>query len=123
MPVRRPVCLRSLPPTAGFGVTDHGRARPVVGRRQLVALTRALIARPRILLLDEPTASMDRTLESTILDALVRSQEPGVTVVTHKTSVVDYCDRVIVLDGGRVVLDGPRAQVIEALSGPKRGED
>lgn len=116
--------ITAHPQGLGLPITEGGLGLSS-GQRQLVALTRALIARPRILLLDEPTASMDRVLESTILDALIRSQDPGVTVmvVTHKTSVVDYCDRVIVLDGGRVVLDGPRAQVIEALSGPKKGED
>ena len=57
------------------------------------------------------------------MDALIRSQDPEVTVVivTHKTSVLEYCDRMIVMDAGRVVLDGPKAQVLEALAGPKTG--
>lgn len=117
------VVIAAHPLGLGLPITEGGLGLSA-GQRQLVALTRALISRPRILLLDEPTASMDKSLEGTILDALVRSQDPGVTVVvvTHKTSVVDYCDRVIVLDGGRIVLDGPKARVIEALSGPKTGE-
>lgn len=107
----------------GLPITEGGLGLSA-GQRQLVALTRALIARPRILLLDEPTASMDKALEKTILDAMIRSQGPEVTVVvvTHKTSVLDYCDRVLVLDMGRVVLDGPKPQVLEALSGKKVGD-
>ena len=106
----------------GLPITEGGLGLSA-GQRQLVALTRALIARPRILLLDEPTASMDKALEGTILDALIRSQAPEVTVVvvTHKTSVLDYCDRVLVLDAGRIILDGPKPQVLEALSGKRVG--
>ena len=107
----------------GLRITEGGLGLSA-GQRQLVALTRALIARPRILVLDEPTASMDRALERVILDALISSQDPSVTVVvvTHKTSVLDYCDRMIVMDKGEVVLDGPKSRVLEALSGNKAGE-
>ena len=114
--------IASHPQGLGLPITEGGLGLSA-GQRQLVALTRALIARPRILLLDEPTASMDKALEGVILDALIRSQDPEVTVVivTHKTSVLEYCDRMIVVDAGRVVLDGPKAQVLEALSGPKTG--
>ena len=114
--------IASHPQGLGLPITEGGLGLSA-GQRQLVALTRALIARPRILLLDEPTASMDKALEGVILDALIRSQDPEVTVVivTHKTSVLEYCDRMIVMDAGRVVLDGPKAQVLEALAGPKTG--
>ena len=114
--------IASHPQGLGLPITEGGLGLSA-GQRQLVALTRALIARPRILLLDEPTASMDKALEGVILDALIWSQDPEVTVVivTHKTSVLEYCDRMIVMDAGRVVLDGPKAQVLEALSGPKTG--
>jgi ATP-binding cassette subfamily C protein LapB len=110
--------IASHPDGLGLPITEGGLGLST-GQRQLVALTRALIARPRILLLDEPTASMDKTLEGIILDALVRSQGPDVTVVvvTHKTSVLEYCDRMLVVDAGHIVLDGPKAQVLGALSG------
>ena len=110
--------IASHPHGLGLPITEGGLGLST-GQRQLVALTRALIARPRILLLDEPTASMDKTLEGIILDALVRCQGPDVTVVvvTHKTSVLEYCDRMLVLDAGHIVLDGPKAQVLGALSG------
>ena len=108
----------------GLGLTisegGHGLS---VGQRQLVALTRILLARPRIVLLDEPTASMDKNLEDLVLGSIFRLLGPETTVVlvTHKNSVLEYCDRVIVLDAGGVVLDGPKAEVLAALGKPREG--
>lgn len=86
------------------------------GQRQAVAIARALISEPPILLLDEPTASMDLASEEAAKKNLaVFAAERTMIVVTHRTSLLDLVDRVIVIDKGRVVADGPKIQVIEAL--------
>jgi ATP-binding cassette subfamily C protein LapB len=81
-----------------------------------VAIARAVINDPPILLLDEPTASMDHTSEETVKNQL-RSYAVGRTmiVITHRTSLLDMADRIIVIDAGKVMADGPKAQVVEAL--------
>ncbi len=88
------------------------------GQRQLVALARALVNRPKILLMDEPTSSMDAQSEMSFLRQLKQASE-GVTLVavTHRPAVLELVSRVIVMDGGKVVLDGPRDKVLAALSG------
>ena len=87
------------------------------GQRQLVNLTRVFLRNPQIWLLDEPTASMDRALESQVLNAL-RSRlttKDTLILVTHKPELLDLVDRLIVIAGHQVVLDGPKAQVIAQL--------
>jgi ATP-binding cassette, subfamily C, bacterial LapB len=77
---------------------------------------RALIGEPPILLLDEPTGSMDHSSEEEIKTRL-RSYGAGRTmiIITHRTSLLELVDRIVVIDGGRIVADGPKAQVVEAL--------
>ena len=86
------------------------------GQRQGVAIARAVINDPSILLLDEPTSSMDHSSEEDIKKRL-REFIPGKTVilVSHRTSLLDLVDRIIVMDAGRIVADGPKDQVIQAL--------
>jgi ATP-binding cassette subfamily C protein LapB len=86
------------------------------GQRQGVAIGRALIGEPPILLLDEPTGSMDHASEEAIKNRL-RAAAAGKTmiVITHRTSLLDLVDRIIVLDAGKIVADGPKDQVIKAL--------
>ena len=92
------------------------------GQRQGVAIARAVIHDPPILLLDEPTASMDHTTEEGIKHSLREfSQGKTMLVITHRTPLLELVDRIIVIDGGRVVADGPKAQVIEALRQGKVG--
>lgn len=90
------------------------------GQRQLVGLTRLLIAKPRILLLDEPTAAMDGDLEASVMRQVFGGLPAQTTliVVTHKASLLRMVGRVVVLDQGRIVLDGPRADVLARLATP-----
>jgi ATP-binding cassette subfamily C protein LapB len=90
------------------------------GQRQLVALARCLLTRPRILLMDEPTSSMDAQSEATFLRQLKASAGTCTLVmVTHRPAVLELVDRVVVVDAGRIVMDGPKAKVLAALSGAK----
>ncbi|MDC6166159.1 type I secretion system permease/ATPase [Paucibacter sp. XJ19-41] len=88
------------------------------GQRQLVALARSLVTKPQVLLMDEPTSSMDAQSEVAFLRQL-RDAAPECTlvVVTHRPAVLELVSRVVVMDAGKLVLDGPRDQVLAALSG------
>lgn len=87
------------------------------GQRQLVGLTRLLMAQPRVMLLDEPTASMDAQLEARVMKHLFEEISPNslLVVVTHKVGVLAHVNRIIVVDKGKVMIDGPRDQVLEHL--------
>lgn len=86
------------------------------GQRQGVAIARAVVNTPQILLFDEPTGSMDFSSEEEVRRKL-REFAKGKTLlmVTHRTSLLDLVDRIIVVDYGKVVADGPKATVVEAL--------
>jgi ATP-binding cassette subfamily C protein LapB len=86
------------------------------GQRQGVAIARAVINDPPILLLDEPTSSMDYSSEADIKQRLSTfAKDKTLLLISHRTSVLDMAERIIVMDGGRIMADGPREQVITAL--------
>ena len=86
------------------------------GQRQGVAIARAVINNPSILLLDEPTSSMDYSSEDDIKRHLTEfARNKTVLLITHRTSLLDLADRIIVMDGGRIMADGPKNQVMTAL--------
>jgi len=86
------------------------------GQRQGVAIARAVINDPPILLLDEPTSSMDFSSEDDIKRRLIEfAKDKTVILISHRTSLLELADRIIVMDGGRIVADGPKDQVVTAL--------
>ena len=86
------------------------------GQRQGVAIARAVINDPPILLLDEPTSSMDFSSEDDIKRRLTEyAKGKTVILISHRTSLLDLADRIIVIDGGRIMADGPKEQVVTAL--------
>ena len=91
------------------------------GQRQLVGLTRLLLAQPRIMLLDEPTASMDIQLEARVMKQLFEDIAPDsvLVVVTHKMGLLPHVNRIIVVDKGRIVADGPRDQILAQMRQPR----
>lgn len=99
-------------------ITEGGRGVSG-GQKQLIALTRLLLARPKVWLLDEPTGAMDSVSEARVVGLLRELAAEGVTLVvtTHKTALLPLLDRLIVLQGGRLLLDGPRDAVLAKLSG------
>jgi ATP-binding cassette, subfamily C, bacterial LapB len=87
------------------------------GQRQSVGLARAVLHNAPILLLDEPTSAMDFSSEAQITNKVnAFAQDKTVVLVTHRTSLLAMVTRVIVIDGGRIVADGPRDRIMEALA-------
>ena len=86
------------------------------GQRQSIAIARALINNPPVLLLDEPSSNMDNESESGLKRRLKAiASDKTLVLITHRTSLLDLVDRLIVVDNGRIVADGPKDQVVEAL--------
>lgn len=93
------------------------------GQRQGVAIARAVLLEPPVLLLDEPTGAMDFSSEMLFKERLRSyAQHKTMIVVTHRNTLLDLADRIIVIDEGRIVADGPHAQVIEALKTGRIGK-
>jgi len=93
------------------------------GQRQSIAIARALVNDPPFLLMDEPTNSMDHTSEERLKRNLVDYvKDKTMVLVTHRTSLLELVDRLIVLDAGRIMADGPKEQVLQSLrEGSLRG--
>ena len=86
------------------------------GQRQAVAIARAILHDPPIIILDEATTSMDNATESTLINSLKPAlQGKTLILITHKSSLLELVDRLIVLDEGRVIANGRKADVIRAL--------
>ncbi|NRT55991.1 type I secretion system permease/ATPase [Sphaerotilus uruguayifluvii] len=86
------------------------------GQRQSVGLARAVLHNAPLLLLDEPTSAMDFSTEAQVTRKVTEfAQGKTVVLVTHRTSMLALVDRVVVIDQGRVVADGPRDRILEAL--------
>ena len=111
--------LRTHPQGFDLQVGERGMALSG-GQRQAVVIARSLLLDPPIVLLDEPTSHMDNSTEAQLKERLGQIL-PGKTVVliTHRSSLLSLVDRLIILDKGRVVADGPKEDVLNAL---KKGQ-
>jgi len=111
--------LGKLPNGFDYEVSEGGKELSG-GQRQTVALARALMRRPHYLLLDEPTANMDTGTEQMVLGGLKNHlNEETVVIVTHRMAPLALVDRIIVLENGRVAIDGPKDLVIQRLQAKK----
>lgn len=110
--------IGAQPKGLSLEITEGGRGVSG-GQKQLILLTRTLLAGPGVWLLDEPTGAMDSVTETRIVNVLREISAAGATLVaaTHKTALLPLLDRLIVLQGGRILLDGPREAVLTKLSG------
>jgi ATP-binding cassette subfamily C protein LapB len=109
--------VRQHPSGYDMPVGENGRMLSG-GQRQSVAVARALLLNPQILMFDEPTSSMDNSTEAAFKQRLgAISKGKTMVLVTHRHSMLALVDRLIVLDRGKVVADGPKSGVLEALMG------
>lgn len=90
------------------------------GQRQLLNLTRVLLRKPSIWLLDEPTSSMDRNHEMRVMQALHANiqQQDTLILITHKPEMLQLVNRLIVIVNHQILMDGPRDEVLKALQNP-----
>lgn len=107
--------IRSNP--AGFGAQVGERGMSLSGgQRQAVALARALVRDPDILILDEPTSNMDNASEQRIKNRLKAVMgNKTLVLITHRLSMLELVDRLIVMEGGRIIADGPKNEVLRRL--------
>jgi ATP-binding cassette subfamily C protein LapB len=107
--------VRAHPHGYDMQVGENGRYLSG-GQRQAIAIARSLLMNPTVLVFDEPTSHMDNSTETTFKNRLQQIL-PGKTLllVTHRNSMLSLVDRLIVIDGGKVVADGPKAGVLDAL--------
>lgn len=96
----------------------EGGTRLSVGQRHLVGLARSLINDPSILILDEPTTGMDVGLEKEMIKHLKPIvADKTLILITHRFAALELVDRVMVVNSGRIVADGPRDEILAKLSG------
>lgn len=90
------------------------------GQRQSIALARAILNAPQILLLDEPTASLDARAEKQFIQSIAATaKDKTLLLITHKMDLLHLVDRIIILEKGKLVIDGPKDTVLEQLKGGK----
>ena len=108
--------VRGLPRGLDHPIAEGGRNLSG-GQRQALCLARALVTEPSILILDEPTSAIDQTTERQVLrelDAYLKEDPTRTLIVaTHRRSVLQLVSRIVALDGGKVIADGPRDSVLK----------
>jgi len=105
--------ISSQPKGLALEISEGGRGVSG-GQRQLIGLTRLLLGRPKVWLLDEPTGAMDADHEARLLALLKSTLGPqdSAIISTHKTALLPMFTRLWVMQGGRIVMDGPRDEVL-----------
>ena len=92
------------------------------GLRQRIAIARAFVGDPPVLVLDEPTGSLDRQAEEALRDTLLDlGKTRTILVVTHSPIVLQACNNIIVMDAGRIRAAGPAGKILEAMAAQRPG--
>jgi ATP-binding cassette subfamily C protein LapB len=102
----------------GYALQVGERGRAISGgQRQAVAIARALLGKPRVIFLDEPTSAMDNLTEAAFIRSFRNWLKPDTTLIlaTHRVSMLELVDRLVVLENGRVAADGPKDKVLASL--------
>ncbi len=107
--------VATLPAGVGTQVGERGD-RLSGGQRQIVAIARALLTRPRLLLMDEPSSMIDPGNEQKLISRLRALGDTTIVLVTHRMAMLALVDRLVVMDRGRIVADGRRDEVLRALA-------
>lgn len=109
--------IQKIPTGLDYVIAEGGRGLSG-GQRQSLLLSRLFLRNPHIALLDEPTSALDEVTEKQFIAAL-NEWRKGKTVViaTHKMSIVNLADRIIVIDDGQIVLDDNKENALKRLSG------
>ena len=111
--------LGLLPGGFDFPLSEKGQELSS-GMRQTIAIARALISRPNILLMDEPTASMDNATEAALVQKLEEATKDVTAIfVTHRGAMLKMADKIVVMEKGRIVVAGPRDDVLAHMQGAK----
>ncbi|MFZ7201722.1 type I secretion system permease/ATPase [Avibacterium avium] len=108
--------IRSHPKGLDMPLGENGQGLSG-GQRQAIALARMMLKDPKVVLLDEPTNSFDQQYEIQALNAIGQwAAKRTLVVVTHRLSALRLVERVVVVDGGKIIMDGPRDAVLQKLS-------
>ncbi|ADU61914.1 MULTISPECIES: type I secretion system permease/ATPase [Pseudodesulfovibrio] len=106
---------------AGYGMMVGERGSSLSGgQRQAVCIARAILPDPEILIMDEPSSNMDNQSEyrfKAMLESYIKDKT--LIVITHRHSMLDLVDRLVIMDKGRVVVDGPKQAVLDGLKSGK----
>ena len=114
--------VRKHPSGYGAQVGEQGRNLSG-GQRQAVGLARALVRDPDVLILDEPTSNMDVDSERIVQQRLGPvTRDKTLILITHRLSMLRIVDRLIVMDGGKIIMDGPRDSVLHSLQERQSGK-
>jgi ATP-binding cassette subfamily C protein LapB len=93
------------------------------GQRQALSIARALVSNPAVIVMDEPTSAMDNATEQELVLRLKASlADKTVILITHRGSLLSLVDRVVIIDSGRIMADGPKEQVLNKLASKQVAE-
>ena len=110
-----------LPGGFDFPLSERGQELSS-GMRQAIAIARAVISKPNILVMDEPTASMDNATETQLVDRLMEATTDTTCLfVTHRGAMLKMADHIIVMEKGQIAMAGPRDKVLKELQGSANG--